>query len=419
MIPYCVIFVVNIVLSFLANWLYPVERKKYIQKKHENRIKQKNISLLLRDRIVPKRLKIRLTTKRGPLWKVILYNLLMIVLLMVNVVFVGSRDFGVGFDTNLYISDYYTDALNLDSIYDIFMSDKDIGYLILAWMTTFFTENPQGLLYSTEFLIMFFFLLAIHKLKEMKPNLNYAVFMLLFFFMFYLHTLNLMRQFCALAILFYSFVYILKHDYIRYILLQILAVLFHPTAFIFILLPVIANICGLKDTKLRAYMIGFAVFLMLIITLFFFNILAFLGSTSSIAELYADRYAIDGEFATEGVKIGLGYVVIRFLIPFVFIFTVYKSHTLRSFDFRLMLLCYIICIIFNEGLRSVTFVSRIAYYIQPIYMFYFIFAFRTRRVPLLAKLVMLFSIVYMWYDIYVVNDGGRVSHYTSEILGIE
>lgn len=417
MLPYGVILLINIILSFLANWLYPFEHKHEHRKSEKKVKKQRNISILLKDKIIPKRIKIKF--RKGPLWKIIIYNLLMILILVVNVVFVGSRDFGVGFDTNLYIADYYIEAMELSSISDLLTSDRDMGYLLLAWFTSFFTDNPQGLLFSTELLIMSFFLLAIHKLKEMRPNFHYTVFMVIFFFMFYLHTLNLMRQFCAMAILFYSFVHILKHNYGKYAFWQILAILFHPTAFIFVLVPMIVYICRLQDRKLRAYMIGLAIFLMLIITLFFFNILAILGNTSSIAELYADRYAIDGEFATEGVKIGVGYIVIRFLIPFLFIFVIYKKKILRSFDFRLMLICYIICIIFNEGLRSVTFVSRIAYYIQPIYMYYFIFVFKTRRMPLIAKLFMLFSLLYMWYDIYVVNDGGRVSHYTSEILGIE
>jgi len=91
--PYIFILIINLILSYIANICYD---KKY-----------KLVSVLS-----------------------------ISILVLVNVIFSGCRDFGVGIDTNVYIESYFKTAADLQSIKAFWnVEGFDKGFLFLAYVS--------------------------------------------------------------------------------------------------------------------------------------------------------------------------------------------------------------------------------------------------------------------------------------------
>lgn len=87
--PYLIILFVNLLLSFIAD-------KTFVQKKTMAVI---SVSLII----------------------------------VINTVFSGLRDFGVGIDTTVYIDSFFKSAQMLTSLKDFVSFESDKGFLLLAY----------------------------------------------------------------------------------------------------------------------------------------------------------------------------------------------------------------------------------------------------------------------------------------------
>ncbi len=66
------------------------------------------------------------------------------ILIATNVVFSGFRDFGIGRDTNIYIDRFFSSAQSLKGIKDFMAFEEDKGYLVLAYISTLFSNESQS-----------------------------------------------------------------------------------------------------------------------------------------------------------------------------------------------------------------------------------------------------------------------------------
>lgn len=123
--PYIFILIINLILSYIANIYYD---KKF-----------KLVSILS-----------------------------ISILVLVNVIFSGCRDFGVGIDTTVYIDSYFNAAQSLGSVKDFFEFDGDKGFLLLACLASSFSDESQSLLIVTEMFIQTFFYLALWQYKKVE-----------------------------------------------------------------------------------------------------------------------------------------------------------------------------------------------------------------------------------------------------------
>ena len=162
------------------------------------------------------------SNERGHIWikrKNIFYILIFIFISF----FSSLRLAKEGTDTYVYLNIFK----NIDK-YDF--SNIEHGYYLLNRIIYFISDNYQFFLFivtSIIYLNLYSFLNRYSK----HIRISLLLFILLGYFD---NSLNLIRQLIAISIVLYSYKYILSRNFIKFLLIIILASLFHKTSFIFI-----------------------------------------------------------------------------------------------------------------------------------------------------------------------------------------
>ena len=171
---------------------------------------------------------------RSPYRKIII-----VIGLFIPIMLAGMRKIGIGTDTEVYVNVLYEAAHRSSGFFDYLgqevyssfqmkpVTNWEIGYNLLVYISTKITNSYQGVLFATHLLTIGF----VYKgLVKLDANFSKAFAMLIFYFMFYASSLNLMRQWIAVAIIFYGFHYIQDGKTKKYLFCVVLAVLFHNSA---------------------------------------------------------------------------------------------------------------------------------------------------------------------------------------------
>ena len=343
------------------------------------------------------------------------FSLFLIVLS--NTIVLGLRDFGVGTDTMVYIDTYFNYALSITNFQMFFdNSNFDYGFLLLAYLSTFFGNDSQNLLILTELFIILFIVLGLYKFKSVvKYSMTW--FMILFVLRYQNTTVNLMRQFCAMSLLFYGYSLFLHKKIWSYLLIQIISYFFHSSAIVFIVVPFFYYFAH-KDSYLK-YIYALGVFgAILFFIIFYYAFLSFIGSTGILKEIYMDRYGAGSRYEEE-LNMGLTYIP-SLILP-VFVFFIIKQNRLMVEELFYMLIVLYVTMCLLEQLRLVmTYFYRIGYYIGLVVIIYMsnIFKYAKQEIVLLnsAYIVLLLKKAYSSYGYDTDLDINMV--YSSHILGI-
>lgn len=370
--PYIFILIINLILSYIANIYYD---KKF-----------KLVSILS-----------------------------ISILVLVNVIFSGCRDFGVGIDTTVYIDSYFNAAQSLGSVKDFFEFDGDKGFLLLACLASSFSDESQSLLIVTEMFIQTFFYLALWQYKKVE-NISVFVATALFCIIFYCHTLNLMRQFCAISLLAFAFSLFIQGKKISYVILQVLAFFFHSTSLVFIFVPILWIISNMEDVRKRNIYSALLVISLLVFVSFYFSFLTMLGNMDIVSDVYSDRYGENSEFTR---KSGYGLMNIFSLIyPVAFVvYAKVKKVTENKALFFILLLSISVSIFLLLAFK-ITFVDRISFYLSFIMFIFLPKIFSSNKMNVAIKTVMFILYFSNWYSVYIVHHGGDIYPYKSKILNV-
>lgn len=339
-------------------------------------------------------------------------------IVVINTVFSGFRDFGVGIDTTVYINSFFESAQMLTSLKDFASFESDKGFLALAFFASSFSNDSQSLLLVTAFFIQFFYFCALWLFKKYN---NVSLFLATFFFciMFYGHTLNLMRQFCALSILAYGFANFIKGNLKVYIFCQLVAYLFHSSAIIFVILPIMWRISFMQDKNKKNVYSILAIVGMSVVVSSFFLLMSFLGNFGLISDFYAERYSQTGSYAARANVGGTGLGVIAvFLYPIVFVYYAKRKKAINENILRFIFVLTCFSSLLQLLTYKVTFLERVTYYITFILFIYQAKLFSTSKINILVKFIMIAIYIYNWYALYIINKGGDIIPYKSHILNI-
>lgn len=342
------------------------------------------------------------------------------ILVLVNVIFSGCRDFGVGIDTNVYIESYFKTAADLQSLKAFWnIEGFDKGFLLLAYVSNLFSDDAQSLLVVTSLFIQVFFYLALWQYKKVC-NISIFIATLLFCIIFYCHTLNLMRQFCTISLLAYAFSLYIQGNRKLYLLLQVLAFFFHSTSVIFIFVPLIWELSYMKNDKKKTMYALFIIIGFLIFVSSFFYFASLLGDWSLLSEVYVDRYTT-GEFkvgsqANGGTGLG---TIFSFTYPIAFIlYAKYVKSIDKKIFFFILMLC--LCSSILQLLSyQVKFIDRIAFYLSFIMFTFLPKIFSSKKMNISIKAIVILLYISNWYKIYIIGHGGDIYPYTSVLLNIK
>ena len=107
---------------------------------------------------------------------------------------IGLRDYGVGTDTLVYPEEYFKQA-GLYGLFEILETDLDIdiGYLFLAYIAVFVSDDSQTMLFITELFIITMTVIGVWRLKQLL-NFHLSIYFLLYCLVFLNPSMNYMRQ---------------------------------------------------------------------------------------------------------------------------------------------------------------------------------------------------------------------------------
>lgn len=159
----------------------------------------------------------------------------------------GIRSEYIGTDNLVYRVEFINIS-NIQSFSQIITSvQEEPLYLVLVFFVSRFTSDYHWLCFVTELLTMIFITEGIRKFKNHIPV---GIGMLIYLFCYYCNMLNLVRQGIALAICFYALSYAFERRWVKYCLLVVVAILFHSSAYIALLVIVVFKfIDGEKTTR--------------------------------------------------------------------------------------------------------------------------------------------------------------------------
>lgn len=373
--PYLLIFFVNLLLSYIANKCY-------------NRAK-------------------------------IMSALILVILVAVNTVFSGFRDFGIGIDTTVYIDSYFKNAQALTSLKDFWEVEfGDKAFLLLAYIATLFSDDSQALLVVVALFVQGFYFLALWQYKKAH---QISIFLATAFFciIFYGHTLNLMRQFCAMSLLAFAFSLFIQGRWKIYGILQVIAFFFHSTSVLFVIVPILWQLSKMENTKLRnTYSVVAILGMTLFVTSFFYAV-SMLGSLGIVSDLYADRYGESGNYVMHSLSTGTGLgKLFAFCYPIAFVI---YAKVKQAVDSKLWYFLFMLCLLYSllQLLAyQVSFMDRLAYYLSYIFYIVQVKVFSSKRMPFAVKIIMILLYMNNWYTMYVVHGGGDIYPYKSKILNV-
>lgn len=189
-------------------------------------------------------------------------KILLFFALLFPILLAGLRKIGIGTDTEVYVNILYDAAKSSRGFFDYLgkevysnfqykpVTNWEIGYNILVFISTKLTGSYQGVLFLTHILIV---LLIYGGLKSTKGHHSIYLGMMTFYFLFYGSTLNAMRQWIAVSFLFYGFHFLQNNQLKKYLMTVLAATLFHYSGIIGIILWLVYKYFNNDNNKYSFY----------------------------------------------------------------------------------------------------------------------------------------------------------------------
>lgn len=327
----------------------------------------------------------------------------------------GVRDIGVGTDTAGYLQQDF-DRINRMNFTYVAMLSMHRGTDILFWSYNYILvkllKDINWVMFFLELPIVLIFQYIAFKNKKEKGTAIWFT-MLIFYFFVYVETYNTMRQSIAVAITLLAMRRVYKKKWVSYVILMVLAVGFHSTAIIALIIP-IADII-LKSKKYRTISILTLTAASIILVSQYQVILLFFVNRGILASHYL---SYGSDYVRQSLNISTAMIVLlMFMLGMYFM----CWRAIERSDEKSHLLLYLvfldnICYLLNAVATSL---YRMSLYFGTYPMVIFIPAtvngFKDKRMA--RVLWIIFMIVFFYVKLVLMGWSG-VYPYTSQILGI-
>lgn len=176
-----------------------------------------------------------------------LKNILIIVALMLPSILAGFRSEIIGTDFLTYVKPLFDLASQSENFFNflnlplfrtwryVSVSTIEPGYLLLTYFVAKTFHSIIVLNFIISMIITGLVYLGLLKLKKHVSNISISFGMLTYYLFFFNGSLNAIRQYIAMAIVFFGFHYIIEKNFLKYLLIVLIATLFHRTLIISII----------------------------------------------------------------------------------------------------------------------------------------------------------------------------------------
>lgn len=221
------------------------------------------------------------------LWKItserhrILSKIFALIAILIPSLLSAFRGYSIGVDTLVYQKPFFDIAKKYGSFISYLNTQNtssEVLYHLVTWIAARFF-NIQTLFFFLQILMITPIFIALNKTKNKKTAILGVIFYLLFAFN---ESLNMARQSIALSFSILAITLVIDKEYLKTIIVSIIAILFHSSAYLII--PVCILILIL--TSSLSYRAKVLISLIVILTTFLisFYILGIVGTLSAIIE---------------------------------------------------------------------------------------------------------------------------------------
>lgn len=245
--------------------------------------------------------------------------------------FAGFRGDFVGADTFAYVSDFE----NLVRAGQFWRADSsaEFGYKVLLGLARWISTDPTTHLVITSLLASTLYATAIYRLSK-DPALSLFLFIAFGFFVFHM---NGLRQGLALGVYMHAIPTILKGQFGRYVILVLIAAMFHKTAYF--LLPLYP-----------LFRLGFSVWSFLLTVITSATLVLSLNPLFALAGLVSARYSGYGQRTETG-----GSLLAMFFIALAGLFIALRPFV--KFEFREDYNKYLMILIFGAVIYGLVLIT--------------------------------------------------------------
>lgn len=257
------------------------------------------------------------------------------------------RHSSVGTDLHVYIRRFYevheSEFSGLSRFNELW--GFEYGYLYFSRIISSFLANDRLLIFIVGFIIIFIFSYFFYKYSQMI----WLSFFLFISLMFFGTSLNLLRLFIAVSICLISIKYIINRNLIKFLLLVVIAYLFHTSAIIFVLLYPLSKV----KISIRYLSILFVLGV-------FFYLFGGVLLNNIISRLHYVRYASD-------IGSGDGTGMLILLLTILITALLFKKNNIVQEDpyFNLWIHMILLSLLFNILSLHLWIAARLMWYFKP------------------------------------------------------
>ena len=217
-------------------------------------------------------------------------NFFGILLIFTLSLFAGMRDLTIGTDVLGYVTKDFNNAsyYTLNTLFDI--SNEEPGFVMLCFICNKLFGNIHVLLFVIEIIISTFLFLF---LKNNRKNNSMTFTMIIYLLLCYLESFCIIRQHIALAICLYASKYVnksnpKKRDFIKALIFDFIAYMFHSSAILYILIYLLMYISNKSEDNKQ----NKKIFLIFVITSIILILHEFLTQILINLNILPERYLI-------------------------------------------------------------------------------------------------------------------------------
>lgn len=326
-----------------------------------------------------------------------------------EILIAGLRDSTIGTDTEMYPTDVFEFCLATKSFLSALVSYIDVepGYVGLAWICSQISDSFNFFLVVTHSIILGTLLFAYRRFQ-----INIALAFLFFFLIFFCSSMNTARQFLAMPFCLFSLAELIQKQYKKTILLFIVSIIFHRSAFFFLTIFYLYYLCSNHFNMMRQKKVFLGVTILVVVGLtMFVELLQFAINIGIARGEYMDRYGSEDKYGA-GIPVSLlaincfNYVVYFMLTKRI------KVTPFLLFSKYVMLACVLLCF---AGLIS-TFAVRLNNYLMITGIICTVYALQLKKYQYFLFYITFY--LFYWYMIVVVANLSDTYPYQSVILGI-
>ncbi len=342
---------------------------------------------------------------------------LIIVALLIPCFIAGLRDKCIGTDVQTYLSQMTEAAISADNFSDymttswfmiwrnLYVSDYEIGFSTTVYIVAKLFRNIYAVQFVIQGLVIAPICYSLYK-NDRTPTSLFWVGILTYYFMFFNSSLNLMRQSIAMAFIFLAFTFLENKNNKMCCFFTIVAVLFHTSAVIGIVIYFIYNYISaekkvdvsesVRDEKRKNIN-------MMVVILVGFVIVVGTGiATKILSSIGLSKYVgyISGNIMFMPNQI-LSRLPAILILVYAMLYAKRKNRTFQNFQFYFTMMIFDVLLAQFTSVNS--FAGRIGMYFSQFEMLAFpAICYETRNKKLIQFCLIGYMLFYWWF-FYVLN----------------